>query len=418
MPGFGRHLPAWRHPLAEQWRGLMQLRFAISVAFACIPPVAAAAFALFAFHFDPDPAAAAPAQEPGVPAVPVVAEMVKQGEVPIYLRGIGTVQAYNTVTVRSQITGQLTQITFKEGQTVHAGDLLAQIDPRPYQAQLDQATANRARDQAQLANAQQLFQRDTPLLAEGYAPAQTVETEKDQVAQYTAMVQSDTAQIENAQVELSYTRLTSPIDGVVGLRQIDIGNIIHPTDPNGLVVVTQLQPISVIFTLPEGNLPQIQQAMAKGELTALAYSQDDKVQLDQGTLAVLDNQIIQTSGSVRLKANFPNPAHHLWPGELIDVRLRIETLPDALTVAATAVQQGPQGPYVYVITADNTVEQRPITVGQTAARRILVTSGLKANEQIVSGGQSRLQAGSRVTVLTGQAAEELASQSGSGMAIP
>ena len=396
----------------------MQLRFALAVTFACLPPVAAAIFALFAFRPDLQPASAAPASNAQANAVPVVAEPVKQGEVPIYLRGIGTVQAYNTVTVRSQITGQITQIPFAEGQTVHVGDLLAQIDPRPYQAQLDQATANRARDQAQLANAEQLLQRNTPLLAEGYTPAQTVETEKDQVAQYEAMVQSDTAQIENAQVELGYTRLTSPINGVVGIRQIDIGNIIHPTDPNGLVVVTQLQPISVIFTLPEGNLPQIQQAMAKGELTALAYSQDDKVQLDQGTLAVLDNQIIQTSGSVRLKANFPNPAHHLWPGQLIDVRLRVETLPDALTVAATAVQQGPSGAYVYAINPDGTVEQRPITVGQTAARRVLVTSGLKAGEQIVSGGQSRLQAGSRVTVLTGQAAEELASQSGSGMVIP
>ncbi|HVH80096.1 MAG TPA: efflux RND transporter periplasmic adaptor subunit, partial [Stellaceae bacterium] len=404
--------------LAKPMEGSMQLRFALAVTFACLPPVAAAIFALFAFRPDLQPASAAPASNAQANAVPVVAEPVKQGEVPIYLRGIGTVQAYNTVTVRSQITGQITQIPFAEGQTVHVGDLLAQIDPRPYQAQLDQATANRARDQAQLANAEQLLQRNTPLLAEGYTPAQTVETEKDQVAQYEAMVQSDTAQIENAQVELGYTRLTSPINGVVGIRQIDIGNIIHPTDPNGLVVVTQLQPISVIFTLPEGNLPQIQQAMAKGELTALAYSQDDKVQLDQGTLAVLDNQIIQTSGSVRLKANFPNPAHHLWPGQLIDIRLRVETLPDALTVAATAVQQGPSGPYVYAINLDGTVEQRPITVGQTAARRVLVTSGLKAGEQIVSGGQSRLQAGSRVTVLTGQAAEELASQSGSGMVIP
>ena len=362
---------------------------------------------------DPVSAAAAPP-----PTVPVGAETVKEGQVPIYLRGIGTVQAYNTVTVRSQITGQLTQIAFTEGQTVHAGDLLAQIDPRPYQAQLDQATANRARDQAQLANAQQLLQRDTPLLAQGYATPQTVETEKDQVAQYTAMVQSDTAQIENAQVELSYTRLTSPIDGVTGIRQIDIGNVIHPTDPNGLVVVTQLKPISVLFTLPETDLPEIQQAMAKGPLTVLAYSQDNKVELDRGSLTVLDNQIVQSSGSVRLKATFPNPAHRLWPGELIDVRLLVETLPNAMTVSSTAVQQGPQGAYVYVVKPDSTVEQRAVRVGQTAAKRAVVTAGLKPGDEVVTSGQSRLQPGSRVAVATGEAAQAAASQSGSGMEIP
>ena len=352
------------------------------------------------------------------PAVPVAAETVTAGRVPIYLHGIGTVQAYNTVTVRSQITGQLTRIAFTEGQAVRAGDLLAQIDPRPYQAQLDQATANRARDEAQLANAQQLLQRNTPLLAAGYATAQTVETEKDQVAQYAAMVQSDTAQIENAKVELGYTRLTSPIDGVAGIRQIDIGNIIHPTDPNGLVVVTQLQPISVLFTLPETDLPQIQEAMAKGTLSVLAYSQDDKTELDRGTLAVLDNQIVQTSGSVRLKATFPNPAHRLWPGELIDVRLLVQTLPDAVTVSATAVQQGPQGAYVYVVTADGTVEQRGIALGRTAAKQAVITAGLKPGEQVVTGGQSRLQPGTRVAVATGHAAQTAASQTGSGMEIP
>jgi membrane fusion protein, multidrug efflux system len=352
------------------------------------------------------------------PAVPVVAETVKEGQVPIYLRGIGTVQAFNTVTIRSQITGQLTQIDFTEGQAVHTGDLLAQIDPRPYQAQLDQANANRDRDQAQLDNAQQLLQRDLPLLASGYVPSQTVETLKDQVAQYKAMVESDSAQVENAEVQLGYTRLTSPIDGVTGIRQIDIGNIIHPNDTNGLVVVTQLQPISTIFTLPETDLLQIQQAMAKGTLTVLAYTQDNKTELDQGTLAVLDNQIVQSSGSVRLKATFPNQAHHLWPGELIDVRLLIQTLPDAMAVATPAVQQGPQGPYVYVIKADGTVEQRAVTVGQTGALTTVIASGVKPGEQIVTNGQSRLQPGSHVTVATGQAAQELASQSGSGMVIP
>jgi membrane fusion protein, multidrug efflux system len=340
------------------------------------------------------------------PAVPVVAEPVKSGDVPIYLRGIGTVQAYNTVTVRSQITGQITQIDFKEGQLVHAGDLLAQIDPRPYQTQLDQAIANRARDQAQLANAQQVLQRDLPLLSKNFVAQETIETEKDQVAQLTAAVQADEAQIESARVELSYAQLTSPIDGVTGIRGIDMGNIIHPTDANGLVVVTQLQPISTIFTLPETDLPQIQEAMAKGQVTVLAYSQDNKAVLDRGTLGVVDNQIVQTSGTMRLKADFPNPAHRLWPGELINVRVLIETRADALTVPAPAVQQGPHGPYGYVVKADGTVESRTVSVVQLGNLRAVIGSGLKPGEEVVIDGQSRIQSGSRVTILQGDAASK------------
>src|SRR5436190_3169367 len=353
-----------------------------------------------------------------LPSVPVVAEAVKSGNVPIYLRGIGTVQAYNTDTIRAQIQGQITQIAFKEGQSVHAGDLLAQIDPRPFQAQLDQAIANRERDQAQLVNAQANLQRDSQLLAHGYATPQTVDLDKANTGQFGAAVKADEAAIEYAQTQLAYTRITSPIDGVTGIRLIDVGNIVHPTDPNGLVVVTQLQPISVIFTLPETNLPQIQQAMAKGPLTVLAYSEDNKVQLDQGTLAVLDNQIIQTSGSVKLKADFPNPQHRLWPGELVNVRLLIDTRQNGLTVAAPAVQQGPNGSYVYVIKPDGTVEDRPVKVAQLGARNAVIDSGLQPNEQVVIGGQSRLQPGSRVTVLHGQAAQELLNQAAQQTAIP
>jgi multidrug efflux system membrane fusion protein len=352
------------------------------------------------------------------PSVPVVAEPVKSGEVPIYLRGIGTVQAYNTDTIRAQVQGQITQIAFKEGQTVHAGDLLAQIDPRPFQAQLDQAIANRERDQAQFVNAQANLQRDSQLLAHGYATPQTVDLDKANTGQFTAAVKADEAAIEYAQTQLAYTRITSPIDGVTGIRLIDVGNIVHPTDPNGLVMVTQLQPISVIFTLPETSLPQIQQAMAKGALTVLAYSEDNKTQLDQGKLAVLDNQIVQTSGSVRLKADFPNPQHRLWPGELVNVRLLIETRQNALSVAATAVQQGPQGSYVYVIKPDGTVENRTVKVAQLGARVAVIDSGLQANEQAVISGQSRLQPGSSVTVLHGQAAQALLNQDAQQTVIP
>ncbi len=358
------------------------------------------------------PSAAVPA------AVPVVAATVKSGDVPIYLGGIGNVQAYNTVVVRSQIQGQLTQIAFTEGHTVHPGDLLAQIDPRPYQAQLDQATANRDRDQAQLANAQANLQRYVPLLAKGFATPQLVDTQKAQVAQVAAAVKSDEAIIESAQLQLGYTRITAPIDGVTGIQQLDVGNIIHPTDPNGLVVVTQLQPISVIFTLPEAYLPQIQQQMAKGALTVLAYSQDDKIKLDQGTLKLVDNQIIQTSGSVRLKADFPNPANRLWPGELVNMRLLLETRPDGLTVAAPVVQRGPQGAYAYVIKPDDTVESRAVTVAQITNGQALIDSGLKPGEQVVVDGQSKLQPGSHVTILHGKAAQEAASQSAQQADIP
>jgi multidrug efflux system membrane fusion protein len=353
-----------------------------------------------------------------VPPVPVVAEPVKSGEVPIYLRGIGTVQAYNTDTIRTQVQGQLTQVAFKEGQTVHAGDLLAQIDPRPFQAQLDQAIANRERDQAQLANAQANLQRDSQLLAHGYATPQTVDLDKANTGQFAAAVKGDEAAIEYAQTQLAYTRITSPIEGVTGIRLIDVGNIVHPTDPNGLVVVAQLQPISVIFSLAETDLPQIQQAMAKGPLTVLAYSEDNKIKLDQGTLAVLDNQIIQTSGSVRLKADFPNPEHRLWPGELVNVRLLIANRQNALTVSAPAVQQGPQGSYVYAIKPDGTVENRTVKVAQLGARIAVIASGLQANDQVVIGGQSRLQPGSPVTVLQGQAAQALLNQSAQETVIP
>jgi multidrug efflux system membrane fusion protein len=350
--------------------------------------------------------------------VPVVADAVKSGNVPVYLRGIGTVQAYNTDTIRTQVQGQLTQVAFKEGQTVHAGDLLAQIDPRPFQAQLDQAVANRERDQAQLVNAQANLQRDSQLLGHGYATPQTVDLDKANTGQFGAAVKADEAAIEYAQTQLAYTHITSPIDGVTGIRLIDVGNIVHPTDPNGLVVVTQLQPISVIFTLPETSLPQIQQAMATGPLAVLAYSEDNKVKLDEGKLAVLDNQIIQTSGSVRLKADFPNPAHRLWPGELVNTRLLIDTRQNALSVAATAVQQGPQGSYVYVIKPDGTVEDRAVKVAQQGARIAVIDSGLQANEQVVIGGQSRLQPGSGVTVLHGQAAQALLAQSTEQTVIP
>jgi multidrug efflux system membrane fusion protein len=361
----------------------------------------------------------APAAPQAVPTVPVVAGTVSRQSVPIYLRGIGTVIAYNTDIVRSQIQGQLTQIAFTEGQTVHAGDLLAQIDPRPYQAQLDQMTATRDRDQAQLTNSLANLNRYTQLQGKGYATPQLVDTQKAQVAQLQNAVKSDDALIEQAQVQLGYTRLTSPISGITGVRQVDVGNIIHPTDANGLVVVTQIEPISLIFTLPETDLPQIQQEMANRKpVTVLAYSQDDKVELDQGKVDLINNEILQTTGAVQLKAEFPNTAHKLWPGELVNARLLVNTRPDGLTVPAEAVQQGQQGFYAYVIKPDNTVEKRTITVAQVSNGRALIDSGLAANEQVVVDGQYKLQPGSHVTVLHGKAADEAAAQAAEQVTIP
>ena len=323
-----------------------------------------------------EPADAVRAEAAGAPpSVPVVAGTVQSGNVPIYLRGVGTVIAYNNVIVRSQITGQLVKIPFKQGQTVKTGDLLAEIDPRPYQAQLDQAIANRDRDQAQVVNAQANLGRYVPLEQKGFATTQLVDTQKAQLAQLQAVVKSDEAVIEQARTNLSYTRLTSPIDGVTGIRQIDEGNIIRPTDANGLVDVTQIQPISLIFTLPQTDFVEIQQQMAKGPLTVLAYSQDNKTELDQGKLDLIDNQILQTSGTIRLRATFPNAKRLLWPGELINARLLLDTRPGGLTVAASAIQQGPNGSYVWVIGSDGTVQVRPVTVSQIANGRALINSG-------------------------------------------
>jgi len=379
--------------------------------------VAAIVGALVVKHRFPFEAASA-RTPPVVPTVPVVAGTVSSDDVPIYLQGVGTVIAYNTVIVRSQIQGQITKINFIEGQTVKTGDLLAVIDPRPYQAQLDQANANRSRDEAQLTNAQANLKRYTTLGNQGWATPQLVETQTAQVAQLQAAIKADEAAIQWAQTQLSYTQLTSPIDGVTGIRQVDIGNIIHPTDPNGLVVVTQVEPISVIFTLPETSLPEIQRQLANGSLKVEAYSQDNTTKLDEGSLDFIDNEIVQTTGSVRFRANFPNKEHRLWPGELVNAWLLLDTRHDGLTVPPPAVQQGPQGPYVYVVNSDSTVAVRPVKVGQVSGGQALIDSGLAAGEQVVVDGQYKLQPGIHVTILHGKAAEEAAAQEAQRTPIP
>jgi membrane fusion protein, multidrug efflux system len=385
---------------------------------AMLAAVVAAGGLLYLTHARPlEKATAAPAPPP---PTSVVGGQVVQHDVPIYLSGVGTVIAYNTDVVRAQIQGQLISINFTEGQTVRAGDLLAQIDPRPYQALIDQFTGNLERDQAQFMNAQANLTRYTTLGQKGWATPQLIETQKAQVGQLQAAIKADQALIDAAKVQLSFTRLTSPIDGVVGIRQIDVGNIISPSTANGLVVVTQLDPISLIFTLPETVLPQIQrqQEKTKTPLPVLAYSQDDTAQLDQGVLGLVNNEILQTTGSIQLKANFPNKSRRLWPGELVNARLLLDTRHNGLTVAASAVQQGPNGAYVYVIDSSSKVEDRQVKVAQISGGQALIDSGLQANEQVVVDGQYKLQPGTHVRLLHGKAAQEAIAQSAQQAPIP
>ncbi|MGY3586236.1 multidrug efflux system membrane fusion protein [Bradyrhizobium sp. USDA 4341] len=379
---------------------------------------AAVAGLLYAIHVLPLQKASAKPAPP--PPVPIVAGTVTQHDVPIYLTGVGTVIAYNTDVVRAQIQGQIVSINFTEGQKVRAGDLLAQIDPRPYQALIDQYTANLERDQAQLVNAKANQVRYAQLGDKGWATPQLIETQNAQVSELTAAVKADQALIDAAKVQLSFTRLTSPIDGVVGIRQIDVGNIISPSSTNGLCIVTQLDPISLIFTLPETVLPRIQQQQQKtnSPLPVVAYNQDNTIRLGQGTLGLVNNEILQTTGSIQLKANFENKARSLWPGELINARLLLDTRHNGLTVPASVIQQGPNGSYAYVVNADNTVSIRQVKVAQVSDGQALIDAGLAANEQVVIDGQYKLQPGTHVAPLHGKAAEEAAAQDAMQAPIP
>jgi membrane fusion protein, multidrug efflux system len=385
---------------------------------ALVTGIVAAGGLFYHLHIRPLQEAAA---APIAPApVPVVAATVTQHDVPIYLTGVGTVIAYNTDVVRAQIQGQLISINFTEGQKVHAGDLLAQIDPRPYQALIDQYTGQLERDQSQLMNAQTNFTRYSNLGDKGWATPQLIETQKAQVGELQGAIKTDQALIEASKIQLSYSRLTAPIDGVVGIRQIDVGNIISPSTASGLCVVTQLDPISLIFTLPETVLPEIQdqQQKTKAPLKVLAYSQDNTIKLDEGVLGLVNNEILQTTGSIQLKANFSNKDNRLWPGELVNARLLLDTRHNGLTIPAAVVQQGPKGPYAWVIEPDNTVAIHQIKVAQISDGQALIDSGLDANEQVVVDGQYKLQPSARVTLLHGKAAEEAAAQDAMQAPIP
>lgn len=359
----------------------------------------AATAAALAWYVTREPATAALRAARPPAGVPITAGVVQQQDFALYLTGIGTVQAFNTVTVKARVDGQLVKVAFTEGQDVKAGDVLAQIDPRPFEAQLAQARAQKARDEAQLANARRDLERFSNLAAREFASRQSVDAQRTLVEQLTAAIQGDQAAIDNAQVQLGYTTISSPIDGRTGIRLVDMGNMVHANDAGGLVVITQIRPIAAIFTLPQDVLDQVTRAQAAGgSLKVVAYKRDDTTQLAEGTLALVDNQIDPATGTIRLKAIFPNTDNALWPGLFVNVHLQLGVLPNAVTVPAQVVQRGPNGTYAYVIKSDRTVEMRPVKIGQMRDGIILIEQGLAPGDHVVVDGQYRLRPGSHVDI--------------------
>jgi membrane fusion protein, multidrug efflux system len=333
--------------------------------------------------------------------VPVVVATAQKGNLPVYLIGLGSVTAYNTVTVRSRVDGQIVKVNFTEGQFVHAGDALIEIDPRPYQVQLEQAEGQLAKDQAQLHDVQVDFERYTLLYNEGVIPKQQVDTQQAQVGQFQGAIKADQATIDNAKLQLVYARITAPISGRVGLRLVDIGNIVHASDTTGLLVITQLQPISVIFTLPQDQLQQVLiKLRGGGQLPVEAYDRDDLTKIADGKLATIDNQIDPTTGTYKLKSTFSNENNVLFPNQFVNVHMLVDTKKDLVIIPAAAIQRGPQGTYVYVVSGGDTVNIHVVTLAQTTGNNVGISAGINPGDVVVIDGQDKLQDGSKVFAST------------------
>lgn len=357
--------------------------------------------------------AGAPVARAQAPAVPVTVTKAVRQDVPVWLRGLGTVQAYYAVQLRPRVDGTLTQVPVTEGQDVKQGALLAVIDPRPYQATLDAAQAKKQQDQAQLANAQADLARYDSLVRKDFASHQQLDTQQAMVKQYTAALLGDDAQIEAAQLNLSFCYMTAPFDGRIGLRNVDPGNVVRSSELTPIVSITQVQPIAVTFTLPQDNLSAITQAMAKGPLQVVAYASDDKTELDRGTLLTVDNAIDPSTGTIKLKATFPNAHHALWPGQFVHARLRTGVEAGVVSVPSAAVQHGPSGLYVYLVGENNKVSVQPVTVARDEAGLSVAASGLDEGAVVVVAGQSRLQAGTTVAARDDRPSPAAPAKSGS-----
>jgi membrane fusion protein, multidrug efflux system len=334
--------------------------------------------------------------------IPVAVAKAEVRDLPVLLNGLGSVDAFNTVAVKSRIDGQLIQVPVKEGQEVKQGELLAEIDPRPYQVQLSQAEATLFKDQAALKDARLNLGRFQQLYKDGVISKQQLDTQGSLEAQLDGSVRADQAQVDTVKLNLAYTRITAPVSGRIGLRQIDVGNMVHASDPNGLLVITQLQPIAVIFNLPQDNLQAVSQHMRNGKLTVEAYSRDDQTKLASGSLTTIDNQIDTTTGTGKLKAVFENRDRSLWPNQFVNVHLLLEVRKNNTVVPAAAVQRGPQGTYVFGVKSDNTAEMRPVTVAFTEGNFAAISQGVSPGDNVVTDGQDKLQPGTHVEIRDGR----------------
>ena len=352
----------------------------------------------------------APAARPAARVVPVTVALAARQDVPVYATGLGTVQAYVTVAIHSQVDGKLQEVLFTEGQRVKKGDVLAKIDPRLFQAAFDQAKAKKAQDEAQLIAAEKDLVRSKTLAQKDYGSQQQVDLNQAKVDQLKASIAADVAAIETAQTQLDYTSITAPSDGRVGIRLVDPGNIVHAADQRGIANLVLMQPSAVIFTLPSGVLSDVRAALARGAVQVVAFDQKNRQALATGELLLVDNAIDQATATIRLKALFPNEDERLWPGDFVNARLLLETRANAIVVPASAVQRGPQGLFTWIVTERKTAEPRPIEVGPTTGDVTVITSGLSEGERVITDGQYKVQRGATVNALSPRAADAASSK--------